>query len=122
VGFRRTTNNRMEMMAAIEGLRVLKQRCEVTLTTDSQYLRLGITKWIEGWKRNGWKTRAKEPVKNVDLWIALDEQVARHSITWKWVKGHAGHADNERCDQLAREAAERAATHVDTGYEAMRVR
>lgn len=121
-GFRRTTNNRMEMMAAIEGLRALKQSCVVTLTTDSQYLRLGITQWIGGWKRSGWKTQAKEPVKNVDLWIELDGQVARHEVTWKWVKGHAGHRDNERCDALARRAAEGAAMEADAGYEAMSAR
>ena len=102
-----TTNNRMELSAAIESLRALKQACRVELHTDSQYLRNGITQWIRGWKRNGWKTSSKQPVKNVDLWQALDEAVQRHEIEWRWVKGHAGVEDNERCDELAGEVMER---------------
>ena len=96
-----TTNNRMELMAAIESLATLAERSDVCVFTDSQYLKNGITLWISGWKRKGWLTSAKEPVKNVDLWKRLDELVIRHRVTWKWVKGHAGHADNERCDGLA---------------------
>ena len=96
-----TTNNRMEMRAAIESLATLTERSEVCVFTDSQYLKNGITKWISGWKRKGWLTAAKEPVKNVDLWQRLDEVVAKHRVTWKWVKGHAGNVDNERCDGLA---------------------
>lgn len=96
-----TTNNRMELMAAIEGLKVLKRRCHVDLYTDSQYVRKGITEWMAGWKKNGWKTAARKPVKNEDLWRALDEQVARHDIRWHWVKGHSGVPGNERADALA---------------------
>jgi ribonuclease HI len=96
-----TTNNRMEMMAAIESLATLTERSDVCVFTDSQYLKNGITLWISGWKRKGWLTAAKEPVKNVDLWKRLDALVTGHRVTWKWVKGHAGHADNERCDGLA---------------------
>ncbi|MEN0087746.1 MAG: ribonuclease HI [Pseudomonadota bacterium] len=97
-----TTNNRMELMAAIEALNALKRPSEVTLWTDSTYVKGGITGWIEGWKRNGWRTSAKKPVKNDDLWRILDEAVQRHQIEWRWVKGHAGHAENERADELAR--------------------
>ena len=96
-----TTNNRMELMAAIEALRALKQPCMVSLTTDSQYVRQGITQWIAGWKRNGWKTAAKKPVKNKDLWIALDEALANHEVEWHWVKGHSGHPENELADETA---------------------
>lgn len=96
-----TTNNRMELMAAIEGLRALKRACQVDLYTDSQYVRKGITEWMAGWKKNGWKTAARKPVKNEDLWKALDEQVARHEIKWHWVKGHSGVPGNERADALA---------------------
>ena len=96
-----TTNNRMELMAAIEALRALKQPCKVSLTTDSQYVRQGITQWIAGWKRNGWKTAAKKPVKNKDLWIALDEALANHEVEWHWVKGHSGHPENELADETA---------------------
>ncbi|MBN9694150.1 MAG: ribonuclease HI [Verrucomicrobia bacterium] len=98
-----TTNNRMELLAAISALEALKERCAVTLYTDSQYLRLGITQWIRGWKAKGWKTATRQPVKNVDLWQRLDAAVARQVVEWKWVKGHAGNVDNERCDQLAGE-------------------
>jgi ribonuclease HI len=96
-----TTNNRMELKAAVEGLRLLKERCNVTIVTDSEYVRKGITEWIHGWKRNNWRTSDKKPVKNQDLWEELDAQVARHDATWKWVKGHADHPDNNRCDELA---------------------
>ena len=96
-----TTNNRMELMAAIKALEALKRDCEVTLYTDSQYVRKGITEWIDNWKKRGWKTAAKKPVKNVDLWRALDEQVGRHQVIWKWVKGHSGNEGNEMADQLA---------------------
>ena len=98
-----TTNNRMELQAAIEALGALKRPSRVELHTDSQYVKGGITGWIHGWKRNGWRTAAKKPVKNAELWRALDEAMARHDVTWHWVKGHAGHAENERADALARE-------------------
>ena len=103
----RTTNNRMELMAAIAALEALKEPCEVELTTDSVYLRDGITKWIHNWKRNDWKTSGKKPVKNAELWRRLDEAASRHDMTWHWVKGHDGHAENERADALAREAIRR---------------
>lgn len=96
-----TTNNRMEMTAAVEALKCLKRPCQVRLTTDSQYLRKGITEWLKGWKKNGWKTSAKQPVKNADLWQALDQEVARHQVEWCWVKGHSGHVENEIADTLA---------------------
>jgi ribonuclease HI len=96
-----TTNNRMELSAAIEGLRSLKERCTVTLTTDSVYVKSGITEWLVGWKKRNWKTAARKPVKNVDLWQELDEQNARHDVDWRWVKGHSGHRENEIADQLA---------------------
>ena len=99
-----TTNNRMELMAAISALEALKRPCDVDLHTDSQYLRQGITSWIHGWKRNGWRTGDKKPVKNVDLWQRLDAAIARHTVHWHWVRGHAGHDLNERADELAREA------------------
>jgi ribonuclease HI len=105
-GVPETTNNRMELQAAIEALKALKEPCEVELFTDSQYVRRGVTEWIGNWKRNGWMTAAKTPVKNADLWRALDEQARRHRVTWRWLKGHAGHAANERCDELARLAIE----------------
>ena len=98
-----TTNNRMELMAAIMALETLKRACDVDLHTDSQYLRNGIMTWIHGWKRNGWKTSDKKPVKNVDLWQRLDSALGQHDIKWHWVKGHAGHDLNERADELARE-------------------
>lgn len=99
-----TTNNRMELQAAISALEALKRPCRVVLHTDSQYVKGGITAWIFGWKRNGWKTADKKPVKNTDLWQALDEAIQRHTIEWRWVKGHAGNERNERADELAREA------------------
>jgi ribonuclease HI len=104
-----TTNNRMELRAAIEGLSALKEPCEVEIVTDSQYLKNGITAWIHTWKRNGWRTAGKQPVINQDLWQALDEQVSRHRTRWTWTKGHASHADNNRCDELATNAARNAA-------------
>ena len=100
-----STNNRMEMMAAIMALESLKRPCRVILTTDSVYVRDGITKWIHGWKRNGWRTAAKKPVANAELWHRLEAACARHRIEWRWVKGHAGDADNERADRLASDAA-----------------
>jgi ribonuclease HI len=100
-----TTNNRMELTAAIEGLRAIKEPCEVEVITDSQYVKNGITIWIQGWKRNGWKTSAKKPVVNQDLWMDLDELVSNHRIRWTWTKGHADHEDNNRCDELATRAA-----------------
>ena len=99
-----TTNNRMELMAAIAALEALKRPSQVALTSDSTYLRDGITKWIHGGRAKGWKTAAKKPVKNQDLWQRLDEAAKRHEVSWHWVRGHDGHAENERADQLAREA------------------
>lgn len=96
-----TTNNRMELMAAIQGLQALKRSCHIIFTTDSEYVRKGITQWIEQWKKRGWKTSNKKAVKNQDLWHQLDEQVSRHHIIWHWVKGHSGHPENERADALA---------------------
>lgn len=96
-----TTNNRMELRAAIEALKALKEPCQVVLTTDSVYVKNGITSWLEGWKQKGWKTAGRKPVKNVDLWQALDEQNQRHEVQWHWVKGHSGHRENEIADQLA---------------------
>ena len=103
-----TTNNRMELMAVIEGLRALKRQMRVRVHTDSQYVQKGITEWIAGWKRRGWKTANRQPVKNVDLWQALEREAARHRVEWFWVKGHAGHVDNERADVLARRGVEAA--------------
>ena len=103
-----TTNNRMELTAVIEALRQLTRPCRVSVTTDSQYVVKGMTEWIEGWQRKGWKNSKKEPVLNRDLWEALLEQSQRHVIQWIWVRGHAGHVENERCDVLAREALPRA--------------
>jgi ribonuclease HI len=100
-----TTNNRMELTAAIEGLKSLREQCEVEVITDSEYVKNGITTWIHGWKRKGWLTAAKKPVVNQDLWQALDEQANRHKVIWTWTKGHANHADNNRCDELATRAA-----------------
>jgi ribonuclease HI len=108
-GERETTNNRMELRAAIEGLRALKEPCEVTVTSDSQYVIKGITEWIHGWKRRGWVKPDKQPVLNKDLWMELDFQSDRHYTKWEWTKGHANHADNNRCDELANAAARAAA-------------
>lgn len=102
-GAKETTNNRMELSAAIEALRLLTRPCSVTITTDSQYLVKGMTEWIEGWQRKGWRNSKKEPVVNRDLWELLLELTRPHIVQWKWVRGHAGHAENERCDQLARD-------------------
>ncbi|MGN5373366.1 ribonuclease HI [Sphingomonas hankookensis] len=104
-GERETTNNRMELMAAIEGLNALKRPCRVILSTDSRYVMDGLTKWIKGWQKNGWKTAARQPVKNAELWQALLAAAKPHRIEWVWVKGHAGHPDNERADRLASDAA-----------------
>ena len=99
-----TTNNRMELMAAIQGLKALNRSCTIELKTDSKYVLQGITEWMPGWKKNGWKTAAKKPVKNVDLWQLLDNEVSRHQVNWQWVKGHAGIHGNEMADQLANQA------------------
>lgn len=106
-GEAQTTNNRMEMMAVIAALRSLTRPCRVAVTTDSQYVQKGITEWIHGWKKRNWRTADKKPVKNVDLWQALDEARAPHDVSWHWVKGHSGHTENERVDQLARAEAEK---------------
>lgn len=116
-GYRLTTNNRMEMLAAIVALESLTQPCKVILTTDSQYVRQGITQWIHNWKKRGWKTAAKAEVKNADLWKRLDAACQPHQLEWHWVKGHAGHPENERVDLLAREAATQNATLIDQVYE-----
>ena len=107
-GERLTTNNRMELTAAIRALEALKRPCRVELHTDSQYVRQGITEWLAGWKGRGWKTADKKPVKNEDLWRALDAARARHQVSWRWVKGHAGHPQNERADALARRGLQEA--------------
>ncbi len=98
-----TTNNRMELLAAIHALEALDRPSRITIVTDSAYVKNGITSWLHGWKKNGWRTAAKKPVKNEDLWRRLDEAAARHDVRWEWVKGHAGHPENERADELARE-------------------
>lgn len=100
-----TTNNQMELTAVIEGVRALKQPCQLTIVIDSQYVRQGIMEWIHSWKRNGWMTSDKKPVKNKDLWIALEQGLSQHQVKWEWVKGHADHVDNNRADKLASEAA-----------------
>lgn len=102
-----TTNNRMELMAAIKALQALKEPSQVDLYTDSQYVRKGITEWLANWKKRGWRTAAKKPVKNEDLWRLLDQEVAQHKLAWHWVKGHSGHPGNERADQLANEGVPR---------------
>ncbi|MGH1352613.1 MAG: ribonuclease HI [Methyloligellaceae bacterium] len=106
-GEKETTNNRMELMAAIEALNALKKACKVELYTDSNYVKQGITQWIHGWKRNGWKNAQKKPVKNAELWQELESAQERHDVSWHWVKGHAGHPENERADELARMGVER---------------
>ena len=98
-----TTNNRMELQAAIEALKALEEPCKVRFYTDSEYVKNGVTGWLSNWKRNGWKTKSKQPVKNADLWQSLDSSASKHKIEWHWLKGHAGHAQNERCDELAGE-------------------
>lgn len=115
-GFRLTTNNRMELMATVVALNTLKKSCEIDLYTDSEYVRQGITKWIDGWKKKGWRTASRQPVKNKDLWQQLDTAIQRHTIHWHWVKGHSGHIENERCDVLARTAAEQGPHAEDHGY------
>ncbi|WP_100641661.1 ribonuclease HI [Alteromonas facilis] len=115
-GFQHTTNNRMELLATIVGLNSLKHPCQVELTTDSQYVKNGINQWIHNWKKNGWKTAAKKPVKNVDLWQQLDQAISKHNVNWHWVKGHSGHPENERCDELARAAAESSDLQPDQGF------
>ncbi len=115
-GYQLTTNNRMELMAVIIALETLSSPCEITLSTDSQYVRQGITLWIHNWKKRAWKTADRKPVRNIDLWKKLDVAVSGHTIHWQWIKGHAGHAENERCDKLARIAAS-APDKIDTGYQ-----
>ena len=109
-GERETTNNRMELTAVIEGLSALKRPCEVALYLDSEYVRKGITEWIHGWKAKGWKTAARQPVKNADLWVRLEQEMLRHEVHWHWVKGHAGHTGNERADALANRGVDELAT------------
>jgi len=104
---RATTNNRMELMGAIKGIEALTRPCRVTVYTDSSYVKNGITQWLANWKRRGWKTAGKQPVKNVDLWQRLDAAVAPHDVDWRWVKGHSGHPENERVDELARKAIDK---------------
>tara|TARA_B100001250_G_scaffold171099_1_gene147362 strand:- start:1782 stop:2225 length:444 start_codon:yes stop_codon:yes gene_type:complete len=99
-----TTNNIMELMAVIESLKAISKPFEIVITTDSQYVKNGITSWIHNWKKNGWKTAAKKPVKNKELWVELDHLIQKHTVSWKWVKGHSGHIENERADELANEA------------------
>ena len=108
-----TTNNRMEMMAVISALRTLTRPCTVAVTTDSQYVQKGITEWIHGWKKRGWKTAAKKPVLNADLWMQLDDLASRHKVEWKWVKGHSGHSENEIADELANLGIEALASALD---------
>ena len=122
-----TTNNRMELQAAIGALQALKEPCAVELFTDSEYLRDGITSWIKGWKVRGWMTKEKKPVKNDDLWRALDTLTSRHRVEWRWLKGHAGHQDNERCDVLARAEVQRlraqhSSAHLRTMLEEFKAR
>lgn len=105
-GASETTNNQMELLAAISALEALEKPSKITVVTDSAYVKNGVTGWIFGWKRNGWRTSNKKPVKNVELWQRLDQAAARHTVTWEWVKGHAGHPENERADELAREGME----------------
>ena len=118
-GERHTTNNRMELMAAISALEALSRPCQVDLYTDSQYLRGGITGWIRQWKRNGWRTADKKPVKNVDLWQRLEAAIERHEVRWHWVRGHAGHDLNERADELARAGLREARDGAPDGREAL---
>ncbi|MGH6993965.1 MAG: ribonuclease HI [Caulobacteraceae bacterium] len=113
-GAAQTTNNRMEITAAVEALRALKRPCRVELSTDSQYLQLGVTQWLSGWKARGWRTAGKKPVKNADLWEALEEAMAPHQMVWRWVRGHAGHPENERADALARKGVKAAETGEET--------
>lgn len=116
-GYFLTTNNRMELLAVIEALNMLNQPCDIQLYSDSQYMRKGITEWIFNWKKKNWKTSSGKPVQNQDLWQWLDNAVQKHQIHWHWVKGHAGHKENEICDQLAKQGAENP-SFEDTGYQA----
>lgn len=115
-GFALTTNNRMELLAPAIALEALTEPCQVVVTTDSQYVKNGINQWIVNWKKNGWRTKDKKPVKNADLWKRLDAACTKHEITWKWVKGHSGHPENELCDELARTAAQSNNLNEDKGY------
>ena len=116
-GYRLTTNNRMELLAVIPGLNKLKEACNVNIYTDSQYVAKAIRQgWLENWKKNGWKNASKKPVKNQDLWIALDTALNRHNVTFNWIKGHAGHPENERCDELARTCAGSENLAEDSGF------
>ncbi|MBE0363398.1 ribonuclease HI [Pseudoalteromonas ulvae UL12] len=117
-GYSLTKNNRMELLAAIVGLEALTQVCDVTLTTDSQYVKQGIESWLAGWKKRNWLTASKQAVKNKDLWQRLDVINQHHHVQWQWVKGHSGHDENERCDQLARSAAQSSSLIEDIGYQA----
>ena len=116
-GYTLTTNNRMELLAAIVGLEALTKPCVVSLTTDSQYVKQGIESWMQGWKKRNWQTSNKTPVKNIDLWQRLDQVNSQHDVSWHWVKGHTGHEQNERCDDLARDAANSKSLLVDLGYQ-----
>ncbi|MBU2968905.1 ribonuclease HI [Pseudoalteromonas sp. C2R02] len=116
-GYTLTTNNRMELLAAIVGLEALTKPCVVSLTTDSQYVKQGIESWMQGWKKRNWQTSNKTPVKNVDLWQRLDQVNSQHDVSWHWVKGHTGHEQNERCDDLARDAANSKTLLADLGYQ-----
>ena len=118
-GARDTTNNRMELTAVIEGLKALKRKSRIEICTDSQYVKNGMESWIRGWKKNGWKTSAKQPVKNEDLWRELDRLVAEHDVVWTWVKGHAGHPENERADALANQGAAAAKQSGERPQEAV---
>ena len=118
-GARETTNNRMELTAVIEGLKALKRKSRIEICTDSQYVKNGMESWIRGWKKNGWKTSAKQPVKNEDLWRELDRLVAEHDVVWTWVKGHAGHPENERADALANQGAAAAKQSGERPQEAV---
>jgi ribonuclease HI len=115
-GFTHTTNNRMELLAPIEALNALSEPCDIDIYTDSQYVKNGINQWINSWKKNNWRTSAKKPVKNVDLWKRLDVACARHSMQWHWVKGHSGHPENELVDDLARNAALSNSRLIDEGF------
>ncbi len=115
-GYKRTTNNRMELMAAIAGLSALKEPCQVSLYTDSQYLRQGMTEWIPKWEKNNWKNAKREPVKNADLWQRLMLLSQKHQVHWHWLKAHAGHPENEQCDALAKDAATYDADEDDLGF------
>lgn len=117
-GFAKTTNNRMEIMAALRGIESLKEPCEVTLYSDSKYLIDTMAKgWIHGWKKKGWSRGPNKPLKNIDLWQRMSQTIQGHKIQWKWVKGHAGHAENERCDELATAAADRRGNPADEGFK-----